>query len=294
MRSPSPRNSNPILWIACGVVSFLLVISVARAATDVDSTYRYAWNDLIGWMDFYINDTVKVNSQFLKGYASSSVEDISLDCATTSGGNICSQSNYQVTNDGIGNLSGYAWNDQYGWISFDCHNNNGCGTSNYQVLIDADNGMFSGYAWNDVAGWISFNCANNSEYTSNSCLVSNYRLQASWVATSAIATLDSSTFDTGVSGGVQINSVLWQGTQPSETQVRFQFATSNSSSGPWTYVGSDGTSNTYYATSPGVSKRVDYTLHSGKRYFRYRVILVSNRMQTTSPTVNEVIINWSP
>ncbi len=279
------------LVCACAIAGAYVGIDTVFAATDINSTNRYAWNDLIGWMDFYAEDTVKVNAQNLRGYATSTVGDISLDCHTTRNGNICAQSNYQVTNDGIGNLSNYGWNDQYGWISFDCHNSTGtgCGVSNYQVLIDADSGTFSGYAWNDTAGWLSFNCTNN-----NGCGVSNYKVQTSWNATSALATLDSATYDTGVSGGAQINSVLWHGSQPSETQVRFQFATSNSSSGPWTYAGSDGTSNTYYTTGPDVSKRIDYTLHSGKRYFRYRITLISNRNQTTSPTVNEVIINWSP
>jgi len=277
-----------------GVVFIILImcvagISVVRAATNIDSSNRYVWSDMIGWIDFYSTGSVTVSSQNLKGYASSTAGDVSLDCHTTQIGNICGSSNYQVTNDGLGNLSSYAWNDQYGWISFDCHNNNGCGASNYQVLIDANTGIFSGYAWNDTVGWISFNCSNN-----NGCGSSNYKLTTSWVATSAIATLDSATFDTGVSGGAQINSVLWQGNQPAGTAVRFQFAISNASSGPWAYVGSDGTTNSYYEVSPSTSKNVDYLLHSGKRYFRYRVILVSNLSQTLSPRVDDIFVNWSP
>ena len=277
------------LAVICAIAGMFAGALLVSAATDIDSTNRYAWNDLIGWMDFYAESSVKVNSQNLRGYATSTVGDISLDCHTTRNGNICAQSSYQVTNDGIGNLSNYGWNDQYGWISFDCNNNSGCGASNYEVLIDADTGMFSGYAWNDTAGWLSFNCANN-----NGCSASSYKVQTSWNATSALATLDSSTYDTGVSGGAQINSVLWHGSQPAQTQVRFQFAISNSSSGPWTYAGSDGTANTFYTTGLDVSKKIDYTLHSGKRYFRYRVTLISNKAQTLSPRVDEVIINWSP
>jgi hypothetical protein len=278
------------------LVAVVVGVQVVIAATNINSTNRYAWNDIVGWMDFYGTNTVEVNSQNLRGYASSSAGDISLDCHTTRSGNICNQSSYQVVNDGIGGLGNYAWNDTYGWISFCGTQNAGAATTNcphtsstYQVLIDGDNGMFSGYGWNDVVGWVSFNCSNN-----NGCGTSDYKVQTSWTATSAIGTLDSVTYDTGVSGGAQINSVMWQGSQPSETQVRFQFATSNSSSGPWSYKGPDGTSNTYYATGPNVSKRIDYTLHSGARYFRYRVLLVSNRDQTRSPRVDEVLINWSP
>ena len=141
---------------------FLVGIRSADAATNISSivTDHWAWNDVIGWMDFYNTNTVNVSSQNLTGYASSSAGDISLDCHTTRNGNMCNGTNdYQVTNNGAGTLSGWGWNDQYGWISFDCHNNNGCGSSNYEVLIDPLTGDFSNYAWNDVIGWISF-CGN--------------------------------------------------------------------------------------------------------------------------------------
>lgn len=70
------------------------------------------------------------------------------------------------------NLSGYAWSDNIGWISFNssnCDSNNdgksdgtsGCPTSgttipNYGVNIEANNNL-SGYAWSDNIGWIKFN-----------------------------------------------------------------------------------------------------------------------------------------
>ncbi|MBI4087548.1 MAG: hypothetical protein HY434_01835 [Candidatus Liptonbacteria bacterium] len=271
-------------------VGFLGGIHQALASTNISatSTSHWAWNDLIGWIDLYNTQTITVATQNLTGYASSSVGDISLDCHTTSIGNICSTSNYQVTNDGSGNLSGWAWNDQYGWISFDCHNNNGCGTSNYEVYVDSA-GDFQNYAWNDILGWTSFNCANTG-----GCGTSNYKVNTSWRATSTTATLDSSIFDTGVNGGAQLNSVLWHGSQPADTAVFFQFAASSASSGPWSFVGSDGTSNTNYAASPAVSSKIGYAFHNNKRYFRYRVFLQSNLAQTQSPRVDDIIVNWSP
>lgn len=270
---------------------FLAGVQTASAATNISSTTtdHWAWNDAIGWMDFYNTNSIIVSSQNLTGYASSSAGDISLDCHTTSVGNICLQSNYQVTNDGIGNLSNWGWNDQYGWISFDCHNNGGCGASNYQVYINGTTGDFNNYAWNDVLGWISFNCVNTG-----GCGTSNYKVNTSWLATSTVATLDSSIFDTGVGAGAELNSVLWHGNLPAGTSVRFQFATSNASAGPWTYIGTDGTSNTYYSAGPGISLKLSYTPHNNKRYFRYRVFLQSNLNQTLSPRVDDIIVNWSP
>ncbi len=266
-----------------------LVYRIVLAATNISVTNRWAWNDSIGWLDFYSANSVTVTSQKIQGYASSTAGEISLDCATTSVGNICGSSNYSVTNDGMGNLSGWGWSDEFGWVSFDCNNHSGCGASNYRVTIDPNNGTFANYAWNDVVGWISFNCADPGL-----CGTSSYKVVTSWVATSTSGTLDSTTFDTGVSGGAQINSVLWQGTQPAGTSVKFQFATSNASNGPWTYIGSDGTGSSYYTGGPGVSIAVDYKLHNDKRYFRYRITLVSNQAQTQTPQVDDVIVNWSP
>ncbi|MDO8581985.1 MAG: PKD domain-containing protein [bacterium] len=58
------------------------------------------------------------------------------------------------TNDTV---SGWAWADTVGWVSFNCTNVTGeCDRSNYGVTIDPDTGKFSGYAWSDNIGWVSF------------------------------------------------------------------------------------------------------------------------------------------
>ena len=294
------RSATLIIFsIACGAVLILcaaiITVRTVSAATNISpvATNHWAWNDIVGWIDFYITNTVIVSNQQLTGYASSSIGEISLDCATTSAvpvGNICSgaNSNYKVTNDGAGNLSGWGWNDAVGWISFDCNNYGGCGTSPYRVYIDGS-GNFFNYAWNDVIGWISFNCG-----VPGLCEISTYRVVTSWITTAALGTLDSTTYDTGVTGGAQFNSIVWQGNQPVGTAVRFQFSASNSSLGPWNFTGPDGTSNTYYTALPNVSIALDRTLYNNMRYFRYRVILVSDLTQTASPRVDDVIVNWSP
>lgn len=278
------------LGLTCLFLGGWFIYQTAFATTNISSNVNEytAWNDLFGWADFYNTNTVTVNSHGLSGYASSTAGDLSLDCATTRVGNICGTSTYRVTNDGAGNLSGYAWNDTYGWFSFDCNNNGGCATSSYRVYIDGT-GRFQNYAWNDVAGWVSFNCANPGI-----CARNDYKVVTSWVATSAVAVLDSATYDTGSTSGAALNSLYWNGSLPSNTQVLFQLATSNSTSGPWNFIGPDGTNLSYYTTNPGVTIKLDYTLHNNKRYFRYRVTLISNLTQTVSPQVDEVRINWSP
>jgi hypothetical protein len=58
------------------------------------------------------------------------------------------------------NVSGWAWSETIGWISFNCTNTGTCGISNYGVSVDSATGDFSGYAWSENIGWISFNRAD--------------------------------------------------------------------------------------------------------------------------------------
>lgn len=71
-------------------------------------------------------------------------------------------------------LSGYAWSDTIGWISFDCAHGSPtggsiCGTSNYGVTVGGDNTTLAGYAWSDNVGWISFNQAELAGCLSSTC-----------------------------------------------------------------------------------------------------------------------------
>ncbi len=275
------------------ILAFLAVYGMALAATNISatSTEHFAWNDVIGWIDFYSTNTVEVGGAKLSGYASSSAGDVSLDCATTRSGNICGTSYYVVLNDGLGNLSGWAWNDTYGWISF-CggQNSNDCpGSTAYRVLINPNTGVFSNYAWNDVVGWISFNCSDPGV-----CGTSDYKVKTSWIATSTSGTVESSVYDTGIAAGAQLNSFLWHGSQPAGTRVEFQFASSNATSGPWTFIGPDGTANSYYTVAPNTSQSIGLGLHTNVRYFRYKAVLYSDQAQRLSPRVDDVIVNWSP
>jgi hypothetical protein len=313
-------------WILVGLAVLLAVLAAltADAATNISatSTEHFAWDDVEGWWDFYGTDSVTVYGTRIEGYASSTVGDLSLDCATTRSGNICGTSNYGICNgpgpkdpvnldgtcdsgDASGELTGYAWNDTVGWVSFNCDNTshtggtNYCATSTSTVTIDI-NGNFSGYAWSDVAGWISFNCVDPGV-----CGTSNYKVVTSWRATSTFAYVESSVFDTQLTGGGVLQSIIWQGTQPSGTSVDFQVATSSSSSGPWNFRGPGSTSLFYYgaecplagtslpdAAGPNKAICVDKNIGAA-RYVRYKVRLRSNLLQTLTPTIEDVILIWS-
>jgi hypothetical protein len=298
------RNKKLILLGATAILfAGLLGLTpeVTHAATNISNsptTAHWAWNDIIGWMDFYGTLNVNVNKFQLTGYASSSVGYISLDCATSPDGDICGTANYKVINDGSGNLSGWAWNDEIGWISF-CGGNStaecpyGIG---YHVQIDQSGtttSTFSGWAWNDIVGWISFNCSSGGAGGPGVCGVSQYDVETTWIATSTSSYLDSTTYDTGIQGGAVINSIMWLGTL-SGGAVSFQFAASNASSGPWSYATSTNyvvsVCSTVNSCTPTV---VDYTLNNN-RYFRYRATLASDLAQRLTPLISDIIVNWSP
>lgn len=66
------------------------------------------------------------------------------------------------------NLSGWAWSDNIGWISFNCTDTSTCGTVDYGIDA-AVNGDLSGYAWSDNIGWITFNESDLSGCPSGAC-----------------------------------------------------------------------------------------------------------------------------
>jgi hypothetical protein len=272
--------------------TFYFLASIAYAVTNINSVYRWAWNDLIGWLDLYSTNNVEVSSTKISGYASSQVGYIAFDCATTPNGDICAgpAGAWKVSNDGAGNLSGWAWNDQVGWIVFNCANTtDNCVSSNYKVKISSVDSSFSGWAWNDVVGWFSFNCSNT-----DTCATSDYKVLTSWTSAPLTGNLTSSIFDTQATTGAAINTIMWRGSL-NNGAVRFQIASSNDSAGPWNYFGPGCTSATYYEPAgPDIPVEIDLSCHNNQRYARYKIILESDAAPTQSPTVEDVIINYSP
>ncbi|XOB42633.1 MAG: PKD domain-containing protein [Candidatus Nealsonbacteria bacterium] len=65
------------------------------------------------------------------------------------------------------NVSGWAWSENIGWISF--NNTSGGGDIIYGVNIDFSTGVFSGYSWSENIGWISFNEAGLVGCPSGTC-----------------------------------------------------------------------------------------------------------------------------
>lgn len=317
-----------ILWIIIALVVLLGVTATVFASTNISATTaeQFAWNDVVGYIDFYSPGTAYVWGNRMEGYASSSIGPISLDCNTTPIGNICVTSNYGICNgtwststgctpQASGVLSGYAWNDTVGWISFDCHNHGNCASSNYGVSIDGATGDFSGYAWNDSIGWISFSSSSVP-----------YKVKTTWRATSSIGILDSAVIDTQSVNGAVLNSITWSGAANANgttdlTYVKFQIAVSNCANGStnaptcntgtWVFQGAGGLTTTYYDTpcstagfqggSSGLTAAqtqgkpicIDPAQVNNYRYIRYRTQLQSNLLQNDTPRIDKIVLNWS-
>ena len=289
------------ILILFGILFLLTIVTAAvPLSCQNQNVWGWAWNDVIGWIDFCFDGTGNINvySDRLGGYASSSVGYIAFDCATSPNGNICTASSTFRVSNSNGYLSGFAWNDAIGWISFDCHdlNQNPPCTTNYQVIINP-NGEFTGWAWNDIIGWISFNCGNSGTLGCDPGTGgSNYKVKTSWSATAAIGTLLSSVFDTRVPGGAAFNSIMWRGSQPAGTAVKFQFASTSTLPAILDPIGPGGTSNPTdtYPAARNTPVPLSRLFHNNHRYFRYKIILQSDASRTFSPRVDDIIINWSP
>ncbi|BCX16260.1 MAG: hypothetical protein KatS3mg098_489 [Candidatus Parcubacteria bacterium] len=133
----------------------------------------------------------------------------------------------------------------------------------------------------------------NNKYSSASNISAGSSLQITNKSSDGI--LYSSTFDTQVNGGAAFNSLMWRGTKPAGTNVKFQIASSNSSTGPWNYLGPDGSGSTYYTpNNSNIPVQINLKYHNNHRYFRYKIILSPDSGYTLSPTVDGIVVNWSP
>jgi uncharacterized repeat protein (TIGR01451 family) len=97
----------------------------------------------------------------------------------------------------------------------------------------------------------------------------------------------SSVKDSGAVVGSTTNwgTLTWNNVAlPSGTTLQFQAAASNSASGPFTFVGPDGTAGTFFTTS-GAS----LSQFNGFRYLKYKALFATT-VNTNTPTLNDVTV----
>jgi len=82
-------------------------------------------------------------------------------------------------------------------------------------------------------------------------------------------------------------TLSWTASTPANTTVKFQAAGSSSASGPFNFVGPDGTASTFFTTN-GAS----LSQFNGNRYLKYRAYLSTTNSSAT-PTLNDVTACFS-
>jgi len=287
------KNKFIISWKsgALVVIFFLLFAhTVLASITDgtIDSTYKYAWSDQSGYVNFgavtYPTEGyVRITDTAITGYIWLANHGwVNLSPIPPGVG---------VSNTSSGNVGGWAWAANLGWIDFD--------------LVTINNsGKFTGTAVGSMAGTITFDCPTYCD------------VRTDWRPESArliFGTLISSVFDSTTTGA-GFNSIMWKGTlggigtPPTEGKVRFQFATSNSTTGPWDYRGGNtctvgdwfdpgGPDVSIELRATGANASTCDTLWNNKRYFRYKVQICSSDCfvsGSSTPTITGIILNWSP
>jgi len=118
------------------------------------------WGESIGWINLGATHAdVKIGSNILADWVW--LENCGWVCL--GGGSPLKEGHYSnrgscdwgVNNDGRGNLSGFAWSEVTGWISFR--------TGHSRVYRD-EKGQFYGYAWGENVGWMHFGPGSTVQY----------------------------------------------------------------------------------------------------------------------------------
>lgn len=106
-------------------------------------------------------------------------------------------------------------------------------------------------------------------------------------ATSTNSFLESTTIDFGTAT-TTFHTLSWAPlSQPSNTSLKFQLASASASTGPWSYLGPDGTGSTYYTSTSSISSAIN-----GGRYVRYKIFM-NTTSDAQTPQLDEVSIVFS-
>src|SRR5688572_4683280 len=141
----------------------LAAVTSAGAATTINAVNHFGYGANIGWMDWRgdVANGAVIGEYICTGsiYAAN-VGWISLGSGTPTNGiryQNNSASDYGVNHDGAGNLRGYAYGANIGWITF---TNRDAGGGTYEgPKVDLITGRMSGFLWSANCGWISLSNA---------------------------------------------------------------------------------------------------------------------------------------
>ena len=148
-----------IVWTTTAVLIAWLVPNRTFAATTIDPANSFAYGVNIGWIDWrgdVVNGAV-IGAFVCSGYLySANAGWIHLGDGTPVNG-IRYQNNsaadFGVNHDGIGNLRGFAYGANIGWLAFT--NREASGGTYDGPKVNLLTGRLSGFIWSANCGWIS-------------------------------------------------------------------------------------------------------------------------------------------
>ena len=141
------------------------------AATTINATNQYAYGANIGWMDWRgdVASGAVIGEYVCSGFIyAANVGWINLGSGAPTNGvryQNASASDFGVNHDGSGNLRGYAWGANIGWLTFT--NRDATGASYTGPRVNLLNGRMSGFVWSANCGWISLSNAFAEVRTDN-------------------------------------------------------------------------------------------------------------------------------
>lgn len=135
---------------------FFSCFCTLQAATTIDAANHFAYGANMGWIDWR-GDTANgavIGEYICSGYIySANCGWINLGSGTPTNGIYYQNTNgndFGVNQDGLGNLRGFAWGANIGWINFE---NTGA------PKVDMATGRMTGFVWSANCGWISLSNA---------------------------------------------------------------------------------------------------------------------------------------
>jgi autotransporter-associated beta strand protein len=144
---------------------------------------------------------------------------------------------------------------------------------NYDLVRDNNSNTYGGNTYN------YFTTNNSGSTWANSGYDYGFRTFMTPVTYVASGSIESSLIDAGSS--VHWTDLSWGAQTPSGTEVKFQVAFSNSSSGPFDFIGPDGTNSSFFTSSVADLSLLG-NLSQGKRYFKYKAFLATTNSSNTA------------
>jgi hypothetical protein len=152
MHNPFKKTMMVLLLYVSG---FALVRVQGAINTTIDPANRYAYGANLGWIDWGNTANGAVIGQY---YCAGNLYVANAGWINLGGGAPLDGIHYQnlsatdfgINNDGLGNLRGYAYGANIGWINFE---------ANGAPKVDLKTGKFSGSIYSANCGWISLNNA---------------------------------------------------------------------------------------------------------------------------------------